>query len=396
MRDHSSEEESDDSGCSQMQPTVTAPRNNESKRRTKTLSPQDSINRTWSGFFSCYSGKPLVVLPSGCVSIGAADHGQSNELLSDAYERAAEECRRIVEKHAEECKRAGMRYEDKDWNLDRDLKLRKGHCLNSLGSHRFKLDKDTLLSPSASIPRSVKRVHEIFEKLTFLQNVNGGDVQQGNLGNCWLIGALTALGNDSDAVKRICIAYDTKLGIYGFVFYRDGEWIQAIIDDKLYLKSADWNSPDKRRLLLGQIGQEGSEDSYRKTYQTGSKALFFAQCRDQNETWLPLMEKAYAKAHGDYASLSDGWMSEALEDLSGNVSSGLQMSNILRTDELWDRMSGISNEFLFGASADYRGRNHIRPDGILEAHSYVVIDAQKLKSGQRLLKLRDPRGKVGE
>ena len=32
--------------------------------------------------------------------------------------------------------------------------------------------------------------------------------------------------------------------------------------------------------------------------QTGSGALYFAQCEDPNETWLPLMEKAYAKAHG--------------------------------------------------------------------------------------------------
>lgn len=41
--------------------------------------------------------------------------------------------------------------------------------------------------------------------------------------------------------------------------------------------------------------------------QTGSKALYFAQCRDQNETWLPLLEKAYAKAHGDYGAIEGGW-----------------------------------------------------------------------------------------
>ncbi|KAJ3453080.1 hypothetical protein MRS44_018735 [Fusarium solani] len=137
-----------------------------------------------------------------------------------------------------------MRYEDHDWDLDRDLKQKKGHCLNSLGSQRFKLDKDTLLSPSALTPRSVKRVHEIFDNPTFMKNVNGGDVQQGALGNCWFTGALTALGNVPDELKRICVAYDTEVGIYAFVFFRDGEWIQTIIDDKLYLKSPDWNPPN--------------------------------------------------------------------------------------------------------------------------------------------------------
>lgn len=32
------------------------------------------------------------------------------------------------------------------------------------------------------------------------------------------------------------------IGIYGFVFFRDGEWVYSIIDDKLYLTSPDWDS----------------------------------------------------------------------------------------------------------------------------------------------------------
>ncbi|KAJ3454891.1 hypothetical protein MRS44_013491 [Fusarium solani] len=434
MRDHSSSEESDDSGRPQMQPTVTIPRNNESKKREKRVPPQVSINLIWSKFFGRHFGIPLTVLPPGCasasaVSASAACQGQSNELLSDAYERTAEKCRRTVQKRAEECKRADKRYEDSDWDLERDLKQKEGHCLNSLGSQRFKFDKDTLLwntidhytirkkckvpynryrdnlasyvapqppSPSALTPRSVKRVPEIFDNPTFMKNVNGSDVQQGTLSNGWLVGALTALGNVPDSLKRICVAYDTEVGIYGFVFFRDGGWIQTIIDDKLYLKSADWNHPNIQRYLLEQISREDNEDVYRKTYQTGSKALFFAQCRDQNETWVPLIEKAYAKAHGDYASLSDGRMSEGLEDLSGNVSTGLRMSSILNRDRFWDKMSRANDEFFFGASTDYLGGSHVRSDGILEAHSYVVMDARKLESGERLVKLRGPRGKVGE
>lgn len=33
----------------------------------------------------------------------------------------------------------------------------------------------------------------------------------------------------------------------------------------------------------------------------------------------PLLEKAYAKLHGDYASLTSGHVGEAMEDLTGCV-----------------------------------------------------------------------------
>lgn len=89
--------------------------------------------------------------------------------------------------------------------------------------------------------------------------------------------------------------------------FLDGEWIISIIDDKLYLKSSDWDSPSVLRHLLEQIDREDVETEYRKTYQTGSKSLAFSQNKDQNETWLPLLEKAYAKAHGDFGSLWGGW-----------------------------------------------------------------------------------------
>lgn len=251
------------------------------------------------------------------------------------------------------------------------------------------------MSSKASVPKAVKRVHEIFEKPTFMKDVSGGDVKQGSLGDCWIMAGLTALSNVPDGLKRICVAYDTKIGIYGFVFYRDGEWIYSIIDDKLYLKSPCWDSPSMQRDLLQQIDREDVENVYRKTYQTGSKALFFAQCKDQNETWVPLMEKAYAKAHGDYASLSGGWIGEGLEDLSGGVTTELLTSDILDIDEFWDNeMSRVNEEFLFGASTGLLEHGYGERNGISEGHAYVVMEARTLKSGQRLVKLRNPWGKV--
>ncbi len=72
-----------------------------------------------------------------------------------------------------------------------------------------------------------------------------------------------------------------------------------------------------------------AEETYRKAYQSNSSALYFAQCENPNETWLPLLEKAYAKAHGDYAALHGGHMGEGIEDLTGGVASELFTTDIL-------------------------------------------------------------------
>ena len=89
---------------------------------------------------------------------------------------------------------------------------------------------------------------------------------------------------------------------------KDGEWISEVIDDKLYLAKEDFQDSLWERYDWLTIDMPNPDDEYRKVMQTGSKALYFAQCRDQNETWLPLLEKAYAKAHGDYGAIEGGWV----------------------------------------------------------------------------------------
>ncbi|KAG4221826.1 hypothetical protein PC116_g29698, partial [Phytophthora cactorum] len=175
----------------------------------------------------------------------------------------------------------------------------------------------------------------------------------------------------------------------------DGEWIYSIVDDKLYLTSPCWDSPSMQREMLQQIDREEPEKVYRKTYQTGSKALFFGQCKDQHETWVALVEKAYAKAHGDYGSLSGGWIGEGLEDLSGGVTTELLASDILDVDAFWDdELSKVNQEFLFGCSTGLLDGGYGDRNGIREGHAYVVMDARTLKNGQRLVKLRNPWGKT--
>ncbi|KAI2630842.1 cysteine proteinase [Hypoxylon sp. NC1633] len=373
-------------------PATTNSQNQKKKKKRKSP-PQQSINKIWRRFTTKQFTKALAVLPFDPVPLPSTPE-RPNELLSAGYERARDECSRKVKKIIAECKRVNTRYRDPGFDLDWDLKWLKGNCLNYLGSRKFEITSSRL-SINTSVPKAVKRVHEIFEKPTFMKNVNAGDVKQGSLGDCWLVASLSALANVEDGIKRICVEYDTRIGIYGFVFYRDGEWIYSIIDDKLCLTSPCWDSPSMQREMLQQIDREEPEKVYRKTYQTGSKALFFGQCKDQHETWVALLEKAYAKAHGDYGSLAGGWIGEGLEDLSGGVTTELLASDILDLDAFWDdELSKVNQEFLFGCSTGLLDGGYGDRNGIREGHAYVVMEARTLKNGQRLVKLRNPWGKT--
>lgn len=60
-------------------------------------------------------------------------------------------------------------------------------------------------------------------------------------------------------------------------------------------------------------------EKYNESARKGSKSLYFARSATQGETWVPLLEKAYAKLHGSYAAICGGYECEAIEDLTGFV-----------------------------------------------------------------------------
>ena len=126
--------------------------------------------------------------------------------------------------------------------------------------------------------------------------------------------------------------------------------------------------------------------------QTGSRALYFAQCSDPNETWLPLLEKAFAKAHGDYATIDGGFVGEGIEDLTGGVTSEIFATDILDKEKFWrEELMNVNKTFLFGCG-QMDGVYGVRR-GIQEKHAYSIMEAREI-DGERLLKLRNPWGRT--
>ena len=225
------------------------------------------------------------------------------------YQRAVSKCKAKVDKIVKDCHALNQKYNDPSFDLHK-----RRDCLGALST--YSSDEDAVETVVSSVqPKSVKRVRQIFEKPEFfVDGATADDVRQGDVGDCWFLSALSALccmeaeelGN---LVERICVKRDEAVGVYGFVFFRDGEWRSEIVDDKLYLRLPDYNemgeSPDMR-YLLKYIKEKDRAEVYRKTVQNNSDALLYAKSAHKDETWVPLIEKAYAKAHGDYAAIDGG------------------------------------------------------------------------------------------
>jgi hypothetical protein len=65
--------------------------------------------------------------------------------------------------------------------------------------------------------------------------------------------------------------------------------------------------------------------------------LVFAKCLDEEELWVPLIEKAYAKLFGCYEALRSGNIDEGLVDMTGFACEKLTLMDSKNITFLFDK-----------------------------------------------------------
>jgi hypothetical protein len=127
---------------------------------------------------------------------------------------------------------------DVDWDIENDGDL----CLYGL----------VPLNEDPPNPADVMRITDLFDSATFFkEGPSSSDIEQGYLGNCWFLSALTAVATIPNLLDRICVERDESVGVYGFVFFRDGYWTDVIIDEYAILSSP--SSHTYRWLLVSSL-----------------------------------------------------------------------------------------------------------------------------------------------
>eukprot|EP01125_Pyxidicula_operculata_P018703 TRINITY_DN666_c0_g1_i1.p1 TRINITY_DN666_c0_g1~~TRINITY_DN666_c0_g1_i1.p1 ORF type:complete len:735 (+),score=183.88 TRINITY_DN666_c0_g1_i1:24-2228(+) len=203
----------------------------------------------------------------------------------------------------------------------------------------------------------------------FVGGTDEGDVIQGALGDCWFLGALAVVATRIDLIKEIVVSSNPQFGFYQFRFFKSGEWREVTIDDRIPCVQKD-----------------------------GKWRPAFAQCKDINELWVPLIEKAFAKLHGSYFKLEAGFTDEGFVDLTGGCQEVILVKDhnsgkFNSRGGLWGVISRCLHEgWLLGTSCN-GGREEDDGSGILTGHAYSILEARELGPNLRLLKIRNPWGK---
>ncbi|XP_058465598.1 calpain-A-like isoform X1 [Malaya genurostris] len=221
------------------------------------------------------------------------------------------------------------------------------------------------------------RPHEIADHPEFfVEGFSRFDVQQGELGDCWLLAACANLTRDQKLFLRVVPEdnsfEDDYAGIFHFRFWQYGRWVDVVIDDRL--------------------------PTYRGE-------LIYMRSSEKNEFWSALLEKAYAKLHGSYEALKGGTTCEAMEDFTGGVTEMYDLKDQTPSNLFQIMEKGFLRNSMFACSIepDPNVTEAETPEGLIRGHAYSITKIQLADivtpstSGKiPLIRLRNPWGNEAE
>jgi len=197
------------------------------------------------------------------------------------------------------------------------------------------------------------------------------DINQGELGDCWLLAATANLTMNKKVRSRV-VPLDQSFsemyaGVFHFKFWQYGEWVDVVVDDRL---------PTRRGKLV------------------------FLQSDSQEEFWSALFEKAYAKLHGSYESLKGGTSLEAMVDFTGGCCELFALSQPQK-DLFTIMLKAYERCSLIGCSIepDPNVYEAVTDDGLVRGHAYSLtkvvkarIETARISGEIPLVRVRNPWG----
>jgi hypothetical protein len=196
-------------------------------------------------------------------------------------------------------------------------------------------------------------------------------VVQGALKNCWLIGACAVLATKPELCKALFVSDQDNFGVKGLYtlrFFKCGLPRFVHVDD---------------RVPCNRAGR-----------------VHYSHTHEPNETWLQLVEKAYAKLHGCYENLTYGGVDRGLRDLTGWPSFKHALDPAL-DGKLWGTLRGYMDQPRWLMALENAEDEGTPGDGVLAKHAYAILEMQEVRAEAtaqfdaldvRMVKLHNPWG----
>eukprot|EP00826_Nyctotherus_ovalis_P043558 TRINITY_DN45_c0_g1_i4.p1 TRINITY_DN45_c0_g1~~TRINITY_DN45_c0_g1_i4.p1 ORF type:complete len:779 (+),score=212.20 TRINITY_DN45_c0_g1_i4:210-2546(+) len=200
------------------------------------------------------------------------------------------------------------------------------------------------------------RASELFKgKEKIYESFSADDIEQGVLGDCYLLAAVAALAEFPGRVQQLFLQQErNNAGCYVVRLFICGQYVNIHVDDYFPI------DPYKRPAFAGSKGQE---------------------------LWVMLIEKAWAKLHGAFAVIEGGDSRESFAAITGAPVEYYKHKD-LSNEELWKLISTADEAncvMCTGASDDVKG--------IVGAHAYTLVNVFEFTNkgeNVRLVQIRNP------
>jgi len=213
----------------------------------------------------------------------------------------------------------------------------------------------------------------------FVGKIEPNDIKQGALGDCYFLSVLSSLAEWPDRIRKIFVDKEKNpLGCYCVRMCVMGEWREIVVDD--------YFPCDKRT----------------------KKPVF--TIGNENELWVLILEKAWAKIYGSYDNIEAGLARECLHDLTCAPTTFFLTDDKNEWDTIWKKMlkcekknyamtCGAGDFFmsLSRSNSFQGGYDMVNSKGLVGSHAYSLLGAYEVQSKRgkvKLLKLRNPWGKT--
>lgn len=201
-----------------------------------------------------------------------------------------------------------------------------------------------------------KEILEISDGENLFEKLDPKNLAQGILGVSPFIGTIAALSESRERVEKLFNTKEANLyGVYSVNVFVNSIPTEIIVDD--YFSCYEWGKP------------------------------LFSKSRE-NELWILILEKAWAKICGSYTNAGFGRVQEILENLTGAPSVSLRLDEISE-EQLWKRANFWNKKSYIMAGV--MGNVVSKALGMTPAHTYPLIGT--IDAGtHKVFKFRNPWG----